>query len=114
MNADLSLRTLGLAKLIVFWPLPDVSAPAVSVKPPYTSYELQKWSKAVKERDGYRCAVRRCRSVEDLHAHHILKKSLYPELALELKNGVTLCGTCHCDIHALEFLRDQLLALLQK
>ena len=30
-----------------------------------------------------------------LQAHHIRPKSLYPELAYELRNGIMLCLSCH-------------------
>jgi 5-methylcytosine-specific restriction endonuclease McrA len=41
-----------------------------------------------------------CGSTEDLHAHHIAPKIEYPELALLLLNGITLCKDCHIKVHA--------------
>lgn len=57
-----------------------------------TSKTLLEWSKAVRQRDG-KCV--RCGSTEELHAHHIKRKSEHPELALEVSNGETLCKPCH-------------------
>ena len=53
----------------------------------------QQWKREVKQRDGYAC--RACGETIPLHAHHIKPRSKYPELALELDNGITLCGNCH-------------------
>lgn len=41
-----------------------------------------------------------CGSTEDLHAHHIAPKIDYPELALLLLNGITLCEDCHIKVHS--------------
>src|SRR5947209_17395358 len=99
MTRDYILRVLSLTKEFATWPLPDLGASPPPGKRVPTPYELQKWGKAVKERDGFRCAVHKCQSTDDLHAHHILKKSVCPELALRLDNGITLCGACHRNIH---------------
>lgn len=40
-----------------------------------------------------------CNSTEDLHAHHILAKAEYPQYALSLLNGITLCKYCHYSVH---------------
>ena len=53
----------------------------------------RQWTRAVRQRDGDACRV--CGETIPLHAHHIRPRSTYPELALELNNGVTLCGNCH-------------------
>jgi len=54
---------------------------------------LAEWSRIVLQRDNYTC--RQCGATDDIEAHHIKQKSLYPELALETDNGVTLCPKCH-------------------
>ena len=61
----------------------------------------QKWRKEVKERD--KCACRRCNVGVgyDLHAHHIKHREKYPEFALVLENGLTLCEECHKTWHRL-------------
>lgn len=40
-----------------------------------------------------------CLTVDDLEAHHVKEKFLYPELALDINNGQTLCKKHHDDIH---------------
>ena len=58
---------------------------------------LEKWAKAVKERDGFKCCV--CGSTEKLNAHHIKYKAEHPENSLKIENGITLCRTCHRIAH---------------
>lgn len=66
--------------------------------------ELGQWSTAVKERDGRQC--QHCGSTKHLHAHHIKQQAMFPELALDLDNGITLCKRCHVLEH--RRLRDTL------
>ena len=51
------------------------------------------WSLAVRERDNHTCQS--CGSQEELEAHHIAPKELYPYLAAHVPNGITLCRPCH-------------------
>ena len=51
-------------------------------KPPET--KLKKWRDAVMSRDNYTC--RHC-GAKGKVAHHIKKKSKFPELALDIENG---------------------------
>ncbi len=61
----------------------------------YNSPEYIEFKLSVLERDNYIC--QRCgRSDRQLEAHHIKAKSLYPELTLDINNGITLCDICHC------------------
>lgn len=60
----------------------------------------QQWTREVKKRDGNTCRV--CGETINLHAHHIKPRSKYPELALELDNGITLCGNCHARLKGKE------------
>ena len=57
------------------------------------SPEYNQWKNEVKRRDGNAC--RRCGFENNLHVHHIKPFKKYPEFALELDNGLTLCGNCH-------------------
>lgn len=61
---------------------------------------LTEWSAAVRARDG-KCL--RCGSTERLHAHHVKRKSEFPDLALDLSNGETLCNVCHAKEHEQDF-----------
>ena len=55
------------------------------------------WRKAVFVRDGYICV--RCDSNDRLEAHHIKEFSKYKKLRFNVKNGETLCYTCHKKAH---------------
>ena len=57
------------------------------------SPEYNQWKNKVKHRDGNAC--RRCGFENNLHVHHIKPFKKYPEFAIELDNGLTLCGNCH-------------------
>ena len=58
---------------------------------------LSDWSEAVRNRDGV-CVD--CGADQNLHAHHIKLKSEFPELALDLDNGVCVCRSCHAKRHS--------------
>ena len=58
---------------------------------------LRKWANDVKHRDGGKCVA--CESATRLHAHHIKPKKLYPDMALDVANGITLCSVCHALEH---------------
>lgn len=59
---------------------------------------LRRWSAVIRSRDDYRCVL--CGSVKQTAAHHICRKSFLAEARLLTGNGITLCGTCHREIHA--------------
>jgi 5-methylcytosine-specific restriction endonuclease McrA len=58
---------------------------------------LHAWAVQVKERDCYTC--RDCGATDNLHAHHIWPKMVFPEHALDVVNGTTLCEACHIYEH---------------
>ncbi len=60
-------------------------------------YALNYWSKTIKKLDNYLC--KNCDSTDNLHAHHMMPKKDFPELSLDLDNGVTLCEDCHSEVH---------------
>lgn len=67
----------------------------------YNNYRsgLISWSKTCKKRDNKQCNI--CGSTHKLNSHHIFYKSKYPELSLNLNNGVTLCHLHHREVHKL-------------
>ena len=56
-----------------------------------------RWANAIKKRDG-ECV--HCHSKEKLEAHHLLRRSKFPQFATELWNGLTLCSPCHKITHS--------------
>jgi hypothetical protein len=65
------------------------------------SSESKQWRKKVFSRDNYTC--QHCNNKGGkLNAHHIKPFSIYPELRFELNNGITLCRTCHIELHKTE------------
>jgi hypothetical protein len=60
--------------------------------------DYESWRKQVYKRDNYAC--RTCGSKENIHAHHKYGRTRYPQYALCVDNGITLCKTCHKGIHA--------------
>ena len=70
------------------------------MNPSEFSFALQAWSKTIKKLDNFIC--KNCGNKENLNAHHIQPKQDFPELALDTDNGITLCKTCHENIHCFE------------
>jgi len=57
----------------------------------------KEWITKVLQRDLYRC--RWCHVTDNLVAHHIKSWEEYPELRVDLENGMTLCKACHMRHH---------------
>lgn len=58
------------------------------------------WRRQVFQRDSYTCVC--CgQHGGKLNAHHLASWSKFPELRLDVFNGVTVCGTCHDAFHLL-------------
>lgn len=57
----------------------------------------KKWRKKVFVRDNFQC--QNCGTKKNLQAHHIKPWALYEELRYDLKNGITLCRSCHLKAH---------------
>ncbi len=60
----------------------------------YKSQEYKEWRKAILKRDNYTCAMCKVRGGK-LQSHHIKPKCKFPELKLEISNGICLCHSCH-------------------
>ena len=60
-------------------------------------YLYRNWSSIIKEQYNNKCVV--CGSIHNLHTHHIFHKSKYPELSLNLNNGIPLCLVHHNEVH---------------
>ena len=60
-------------------------------------YALLSWSKTIKKLDNYMCKL--CDSTTNINAHHFQPKQHFPELILDINNGITLCKKCHMLIH---------------
>ncbi len=63
-------------------------------------YALNYWSKTTKKLDNRMC--KNCDSRKNIQAHHIMPKSDFPKLSLDLDNGITLCRSCHEEAHGFE------------
>lgn len=66
----------------------------------YTAIEYDRsptWSKYVRHKNNNMCVV--CENKNEIQAHHIFYKSKYPQLQHNLNNGITLCHTCHKEVH---------------
>jgi 5-methylcytosine-specific restriction endonuclease McrA len=57
----------------------------------------KKWHESVLIRDGYKC--KECLSNQNLHVHHIKFVRDFPELVLDVDNGIVLCKSCHHRLH---------------
>lgn len=62
-----------------------------------TSYCHRLWSQFIRLRDLHRCVV--CGSPHRVSAHHILRKSFLMHARYETGNGITLCRSCHSEMH---------------
>jgi hypothetical protein len=59
--------------------------------------EVREWRRSVLSASGGKCT--QCGSVDNLHAHHIVRWVDAPILRLIPENGTALCERCHVDLH---------------
>jgi len=65
-----------------------------------TRHDQASWASLVKERDNFICQI--CGKKEDvMYAHHIDPVSRNPVESADIGNGITLCKTCHKQVHRL-------------
>ena len=57
---------------------------------------LLSWSKSVRKRDNNIC--QNCGEIA-VNSHHIIHKKNYPQLMLNINNGISLCKKCHNECH---------------
>jgi len=63
------------------------------------SLEYKLWRKSILERDNFTC--QKCKqSGGYLIAHHINNFADFPELRMNIDNGIILCKQCHLDFHS--------------
>ena len=60
--------------------------------------EYKNWRRKVFERDNYTCQICGKKGVV-LNAHHIRAWQDYPSLRYFVPNGMTLCKSCHVELH---------------
>ena len=58
------------------------------------------WSKAVKAKYNYRCAV--CYTTEGLESHHVVHRRQCGILRNDIENGICLCRDHHADADSVE------------
>jgi len=59
-------------------------------------HALSAWSKTVKKLGNGLCQL--CPNPAKI-SHHIIHKSKYPGLSLNVNNGIPLCDPCHSEVH---------------
>ncbi len=70
------------------------------------SREHRIWRKQILTRDKFTCMD--CgNNTRQMHAHHIKKFSLHPELKHDINNGICLCNKCHYKTIGKEFLFEK-------
>lgn len=63
-----------------------------------SAYCHRLWSNFIRLRDLQRCVA--CDSTRGISAHHILRKSFLYGARYEIGNGITLCRSCHKEVHS--------------
>jgi len=61
------------------------------------SEDYRHWRLSVYFRDNFTC--QNCGKKEKINAHHVKSFSKYPELRIDINNGITLCESCHKKWH---------------
>ena len=101
IKTDEHIAKLKAARRITIQKKIDAITKMYGEKNVYPKHHFIEWAKDVKTRDSYTCV--RCNTVATgyyINAHHVIPKEYFPNQALNINNGVTLCTTCHKQIHA--------------
>jgi 5-methylcytosine-specific restriction endonuclease McrA len=96
IHSEESRRKIKIAHNKRFFREPDWTAP-------FTMGELRTWASRAKKKTPY---CEDCGAKEELHAHHVKPKSIYPNLALDENNVKILCKKCHMKFHKINGLND--------
>lgn len=67
-----------------------------------------KFRKEVRKRDKNHCQMPGCQARKALEVHHILRWADCPHLRYEIRNGISLCKSCHDSIKNCEELYIEL------
>lgn len=59
----------------------------------------EEWRISVYKRDNFTCQYCNDNKANNIEAHHIKSFAKYPNLRYDIDNGITLCKTCHKEIH---------------
>jgi len=109
----------GVKDLIFAHPAMVCNFWGLSANMPRDTAQQQEWAKHVYERDNYTCQHCGAKGIEPsqsfieqegrtitifdpglkLYAHHIKPYALFPKLAYDIDNGITLCHKCHVKAH---------------
>lgn len=73
-----------------------VSIAMVPQKSGASKHQIARWAMAVRARAGGKCQI--CGAL-GIHAHHIVPRWKDPTKAIDLNNGIYLCGKCHAEAH---------------
>ena len=90
----------GAAKAIFKMAKPQIDKEIISAdnKLARNCIEYKKWRSSVLNRDNFACQI--CGKIGGtLNAHHIKHFATHPELRFDIDNGLTLCESCHREVH---------------
>lgn len=75
----------------------------------FSGSRLRRWARFVRRRDTLTCQMCACKKLSKrMQVHHVWPKSLYPDKAYDLDNGIVLCGSCHNGIvHSENAFKDE-------